>query len=281
VPVEGSADVYYADAMGYFAKAGLAVDIQSMPSSNAVAAAVLSGAVDIGFNTIDVIASAHAKNLPMVVLAPAAEYLAPETSHIAAIMLPANSPVRQAKDLNGKTVSAAGLHSFAQTMMCAWVDQNGGDSSTIKFVEIPFPALPAALAADRIDAAFAPEPFLDAARANGSRVLSYGYDAIAKHFLLTAWTSTPEWTQAHGDVVKRFASVMHETAVWANAHPAESGVILARYTKIDPAVVATMARYRFAEQMSPDLLQPLIDASAKYNGFRTFPAHELFYTPGR
>ena len=54
-----------------------------------------------------------------------------------------------------------------------------------------------------------------------------------------------------------------------------------KYTKIDPAVLATMARSHYAEQLTPGLIQPLIDVSAKYNGFTAFPAPELIYAPSR
>jgi hypothetical protein len=29
------------------------------------------------------------------------------------------------------------------------------------------------------------------------------------------------------------------------------------------------------------MVQPLIDASAKYNGFKSFPAQDIIYAPGR
>jgi len=58
-----------------------------------------------------------------------------------------------------------------------------------------------------------------------------------------------------------------------------SADILAKYTRIAPAVIAAMARSHYAEELSAVQVQPLIDLSAKYNGFRTFPARELFFTP--
>jgi NitT/TauT family transport system substrate-binding protein len=160
------------------------------------------------------------------------------------------------------------------------MDQNGGDSSTVKFIEIPFPAMPAALEARRIDAAFIAEPFLTVALKTG-RVLAYGYDSIAKHFLFGAFFTTPQWAQDHPDVVSRFAVAIRETAAWANKNPVKSGEILAKYTKIDPAVIASMTRARFAEQLTPALMQPLIDVSAKYNGFASFPAQELLSATSR
>jgi ABC-type nitrate/sulfonate/bicarbonate transport system substrate-binding protein len=280
-PVEGAANVYYAKDMGFLAKAGLDVDIQSIPSSNAIAAAVLSNAIDIGYITLDVLAALHSKNFPAVVIAPGAEYRSPATERIAALMVPANSIIRQAKDLDGKVVGVPGLHSFGQTVASAWIDQNGGNSSSVKFVEVPFPATPAALSAGRVDAAMVAEPFLGVAKKNGGGVLFYGYDVIAKRFLLGTWSSSSQWAKNNPDLASRFATAMHEAAVWANENPEPSGAILTKYMKIDPATIGTMARYRFAETITPALMQPLIDVSAKYNDFSSFPASELLYAPSR
>jgi NitT/TauT family transport system substrate-binding protein len=175
-------------------------------------------------------------------------------------------------------MAVAGLNTAAETGPRAWIDQNGGDSSMVRFVEMPFPAMAAALEAGRIDAASVTEPFTSAARKNG-RVLAYFWDAVSKHFLISAWFTTPQWTKDHPDLVRRFAGVMHETADWANKNPAKSAEILAKYTKIDPLIIATMTRTHYGEQLTPRLMQPLIDLTAKYGKFSTFPAQELIFSP--
>jgi NitT/TauT family transport system substrate-binding protein len=280
IPTENAAGPYYASDMGFFAKAGLDVEIQSLASAAAVAAAVSSGAVDVGYNAVDVLASIHQKNIPLVVLAPGGEYLSTANFKIAAMVVPAGSTARLAKDLNGKIVASNGLRSFGEAAARVWIDANGGDSTTCKYVEIPFPTMPAALDAGRIDAALITEPFLTVA-AKTARVLGYGYDGISKHFLVGAWVATPQWASAHPDLVKRFQAVMHDTAVWANANQAKTGDILAKDLKFDPALVATMVRARYTEQLTPALMQPLIDISAKFNSFKSFPAQDLIYTPPR
>jgi NitT/TauT family transport system substrate-binding protein len=274
LPIDGAAEVYYARDTGLFAKAGLTVDIQPMPGSSAIAAAVTAGAVDIGYGNIDVLAALHEKNIPLVPIAPANAYDSPGNTRSAGILLAANSTVRDAKDLTGKIVAVGAIHSIAQIATQAWIDQHGGDSATVKFVEVPIPAEPAALAAGRVDAGFIVEPFLGVA-VQSSRVLAYGYDAIAKHFIIGAWFTTPQWAKDHPDLVKRFAEVMRETAIWANANPDKSAGILSKYSRIDPAVIGTMARAHYGEELAPALMQPLIDAAAKYNGFSPFPAQEL------
>jgi NitT/TauT family transport system substrate-binding protein len=274
VPTDGASAPYYAKDLGYFTRAGLDVEITSMQAASAIVAAVSGGSIDIGYSPVDVLAGIHQKGVGVVILAPASEYVSEELARSAAMVVPANSPVQSAKDLNGKVVSSNGLHSFGEEGARAWIDTNGGDSSTIKWIEMPFASMAGALEAGRVDAVFTVEPFLTGARKVG-RVLGYGYDGIAKRFIIGTWFTTPQWAAAHADVVRRFATAMHETAVWANANKPQSGAILAKYLKMDPAVVATMVRSHYAEQITPALMQPLIDTSAKYNGFKPFPAAEL------
>jgi ABC-type nitrate/sulfonate/bicarbonate transport system substrate-binding protein len=58
-PVEAAAAVYYARDMGLFANAGIEADIQPMQNTPAIAAAIASNAIDIGFITVDVLAEVH------------------------------------------------------------------------------------------------------------------------------------------------------------------------------------------------------------------------------
>jgi NitT/TauT family transport system substrate-binding protein len=277
-PIEPSAEIYYAKDMGFLAKAGLDADIQSMQGSSLIVSAIVSNAADIGFDTLDGLAAQHQKGIPLVILAPTHDYLSPGSLRTQALVVPGNSSIQQAKDLNGKTIAVSTLHSLADVGARVLIDQNGGDSSTVKFIEVPFPAIPGALDAGRIDAAWVVEPFISVARKN-NRVLAYGFDGISKHFAVGAWVATRQWANEHPDLVSRFAGVIRDTAVWANKNPQKSGEILAKYTKIDPAVISTMARVHYAEQLTPALMQPLIDTAAKYNGFKPFPAQELIYKP--
>ena len=274
LPVESAAEAHYARDLGYFAQGGLDVTIQAMPNTPDIVAAVVGGALDIGYTTIDSVASIHSHGIPVVVIAPATDYIDPMTLKTAGILVRPDSAIHSAKDLAGKTIALPALHSLGTTAASVWIDKSGGDSSAVKYVEIPFPAEPAALESGRVDAIFEVEPFFGAAGQH-NRVLMEGYTAIAKHFLLNLWVAKADWAKAHGDLVSRFAAVIHRTAVWANAHQSDSGAILAKYTKIPEKAIATMVRSHYAEELRADLMQPGIDASAKYNGFASFSASQL------
>jgi NitT/TauT family transport system substrate-binding protein len=276
VPIDNAAEVYYAKELGFFARAGLDVQIQPIQNSGEIGSAIASGAIDVGYGTLIPLALAHIKNIPFVIIAPATLYTsrAPNSE----LIVNAASPIRTASDLTGKIVGTNGLGNIAEYGPRVWIDRNGGDSSKVRFIELPFSAMPDALAAGRIDAAWLTEPYLSQTRTTG-RVLATALDTIAKEFLIGAWFTTSQWAQDHPDLVRRFAAVMHETALWANRNPSESAKILVKYTKIEPSVVASMVRSRYAERLSSSLMQPVVDVSAKYGKFATFPAGELLYLP--
>ena len=279
IPAEAAAQVVYAQEMGFFKKAGINVEIQTIGNTNAIAASVASGSSDIGFSGILSIANAYKKGIPFTIVAPGNLY--DSAAPFAAIVVAQNSPIRTAKDLNGKTIGANAVKSISEYGPRAWIDKNGGDSSTVKFLELPFSAMPEAVASGRIDAEWVTEPFLALSKKNG-RVLAYAFDAIGKQFLISGWFANAAWVKDHPDLVAKFASAMRETSRWANANQEKSGEILVAYTKMDPAVLAAIVRTRFADRLDPAAVQPQVDLGARYGMYaQTFPASEIISTPAK
>lgn len=272
-PIDLGAEALYAQDLGFFKKAGLDVNVMVLSAGPAVAAAVAGGSVDIGQANIVSLANAHAHGVPFVAIAPAGYYTskAPTTVMIAA----ANSTIRTPKDLEGKTVAVVTLGDITQVGASAWLTQGGADVHAVHFLEAPQPEVCTAITSGRAEAGVVSEPYLSIALAHGCRVLAPCHDAIAPQFLVGAWFSTSAWAQEHPAIVRRFAAVISETARWANAHHDDSERILAKYThaQFPPG----MRRVPFAEtKTDPRLMQPLIDAAAKYGSLKTsFPAAEL------
>jgi NitT/TauT family transport system substrate-binding protein len=279
IPFEASAQLFYAQESGLWSKAGLSVELQPNPFGAAIAAAVSSNAVDVGYATVMTIAAAHAKKIPFTILAAANAF---DVSQPAGGMLMAGSKdVRKGVDLNGKTIGSPGLNTLGEYGVRAWVDAGGGDAATLRFVEIPFSEMPAALAGGRIDAAFVPEPFLTQAKKLGVHTVAVEMDAVANSFLVAGWFTTPTWANANQRAVALFAQSMRDAVVWAQQNPAKLPAILAKYLKVDPAAEATMPRTYFAKTLDPTQVQPGIDVTAKYAKFPTFPAQEIIYVPPR
>jgi NitT/TauT family transport system substrate-binding protein len=278
-PTDIGSEVFFAQDKGFFKANGLDAQIQVISNGAAITSAVLSGALDVAQSNIASLAAAHEHGLDVVIVAPAGQYSSKEPT--TALIVAKNSPIKTAKDLNGKTLAGNGIKNITQVGAFAWMDKNGGDTSTAKFVEMPFPDMPGALVTGRIDAAVIAEPELSAALAKGDvRVLANCYDGIAKNFLIGAWFTTGTWAKAHPDLVKKFAKAISQTAVWANKNQSESGELVTKYTKI--VFSPGMKRTIFADKLDPANVQPLIDGSAKYGIIKTaFPAADIIAPEAR
>ncbi len=271
LPAEVSGELFYGVDMGFFKKAGLDVDIQYFNNGGAIAAAVASGALDLGLSDLMSVINAHARGLPFVYAAPG--LLSTLKAPTFGLLVPPNSAVHDAKDFNGKTVAVSGLRNIAQIAASAWIDANGGDSKTVHFIEVPFPSLVPALAQGTIDTSVANEPWMTLATDKGNRLIFMEKGALAPAFLLSGWVTTRDWVQKNPDALVRFSAAIREIAAWANKNPQASAPILAKYTKIDVAVIERMHRGQFAERFDPGYVQPVIDAAAKYGVIAAgFPA---------
>ncbi len=278
IPFEPSAQLFYAQELGLWTKAGLNVQMQPNPFGAAIAAAVASNAVDIGYATVNTLASAHAKKLPFTIIAAANAFDVSQPP--GGMLMSASKDVRKGVDLNGKTIGSPGLNTLGEYGVRAWVDAGGGDAATLKFVELPFSEMPAALASGRIDAAFVAEPFLGPAK-KVAHTVAVEFDAIANSFLVAGWFTTIDWAKNHQRAVALFAQSMRDAADWAQKNPAKCPEILAKYLKVDLATVTASPRTYFAKNLDPLQLQPNIDITAKYAKFPTFPAQEIIYSPPR
>jgi NitT/TauT family transport system substrate-binding protein len=261
VPQDSGAECYYGHDAHIFAKHGIDAQINGMASGPAIAAAVLAGALDIGFSNMFSLEAAYDKGLPFVLVAPASVY--DDAAPTSLLVVQKDSPIASARDLTGKTVSTNGLRNIGEYGPAIWIDKNGGDSSTVKFVEIPNPEIREALLSRRIDAANVSEPALTDVKPI-SRVLAKSYTAIAPHFLIGAWFTTAGWAAAHPDLLGRFVAAMRETADWSNAHQGDSAGILAKSVGVDVAVVRNATRARFGDVLTPELIQPTIDVAVRY-----------------
>src|ERR1700733_15264513 len=130
-PVDSAGEIYFAQDLGFFAKQGLDVEMEPGSNGSAMAAPVSSDAVGIGYSDLVTLAKGYLKGIPFVAIAPAAIWIS--TAPVAGLVVPVNSPITSAKELTGKVVAVPGLGTLAEYSPRAWIDQNGGDSNTVKF----------------------------------------------------------------------------------------------------------------------------------------------------
>ena len=274
VPEESVTPALVAESGGMFARAGLDVNVESQGSGTAIAAGVAGGSYAAGKSSLAALITAHVRGLPFLLVAGGSRYAA--SNSYSNLCVKADSPLKTAADLNGKTIASPALNDITTIATKAWIDQHGGDSSTIKVVELPFAAIADALAAGRVDAGFIADPILQQAVDAGKvRVFAHAFDAIAPEFMITGWFVTADYARANRATIVAFNRVMNDASKYVEAHPQDAVAALAKFGGVDPAVIAKSHRLVYAA-LDPKLVQPVIDACAKYKTIpASFDAREL------
>jgi len=253
------------------------VEITTLAGGGATLAALLGGSLDIAYTNSGAMSNAHARGVPLYLFFPGGYYTSSQPT--TALLVAKTSPMRTAKDLNGKTVALSTLRDLVQISCMKWMDENGGDSSSVKWIEMPTAAMSAALVANRIDAAIVVEPQITANR-NTTRIFAKTYDSIAKTLMISGAVATKDWLDKNLETARRFTVVMRQTAEWANKNHSAFPPILSKYTKIPPELIAAEQHTLYGTYLDPKVIQPIIDVSAKYKILpKAFNASELFYPP--
>jgi NitT/TauT family transport system substrate-binding protein len=255
--VEGQAQAYYAQDAGIFKKAGLNVEIQTMQSGAATASAVASGDIQFGASNVLTLGQAHLRGLPFTIVAPGALFDGAKATQF--LVVARNSPITTAKELSGQIVAASSLHGLDQVVAESWIDKNGGDANAVKFIELPQPTMADALEGNRIQAAILQDPELTAA-GNRIRVLGNAYASIAPVYFQSVWFTTTQITAQSADTAKRFSGAIREAGAWAASHQDQAAAILEKYTKV--RTIRTTLRFGTALELN--MIQPVLDAGAKY-----------------
>jgi NitT/TauT family transport system substrate-binding protein len=277
VPVDGYGQPYYGDAAGIFRDAGIDLQVVDLANSGAIAAAIVGGSIDVGLGSPSQLAGAREKGLPFTFFAPGGLYAADAPSSL--LMVPKNSTVRGARDLIGKTIGVDNLTSFTQFGAVEWFKKNGVDPASVKFVEMPFSAMPAAIDAGRLDAGLIAEPAQSAARAT-CRVLADTNSTIGPSWFICVWFTTEAWIAANLTLAHRLARAVVQTSIWANAHHTETAAALEKASKMPHEVILNMTRSRYGTKLDPALMDSLIQIAAKNNMISApIPARTLIY-PG-
>jgi NitT/TauT family transport system substrate-binding protein len=250
-----------------------------MPNGAELVAAVISGALDIGLSAIGSIAEAREKGLPVKCIAPAGMSLSTAPTDI--MMVAKDSPLRTGADFAGKTIAVNGIGNVLMYGTQLWIDKTGGNSKSVKFVEMPFPVMADAVVSKRVDGATMAEPYISDARLV-AKPLANVMDAISPRFPATLWFATDAWLAASPDVAAKVVSVFRQAAIWANAHHKESGDIVLKHTKIKPETLAVMTRSVYGTELLVSELQPGIDAGVRYGAIdKPLAATEIIWKPAK
>lgn len=153
------------------------------------------------------------------------------------VMVRQDLAVTSLRELRGKTFAIPSKYSNQNLVIHKLMEDQGVKPEEIKFVEMPPPDMPGALASRAIDAYFVGEPFAAKAELDGSgRVLYYAKD-IWPHFISCVLVVHENLIRERPAVVRDLVRGIAESGEWAETHRVDAAKVVSPYFRQDERVV--------------------------------------------
>jgi len=264
IPIVDVAPIYIGRDKGFFSKRHIDLHLVQESGGAAAIPGVQSGDFQFAFGNVVSLLLANTQGLPLQAIAEGNSSTGNTSKDFSAVVVPKDSTVQSAKDLEGKTVAVNNLKNIGDVTIRAAMEKAGADPSTVHFVEMGFPDMPAAVAKHRVDAAWVVEPFVTVATSQGARIVSYNFASAAKDLTIATYFTTKQRIAEDPSLVKRFRAAIQESLQYASDHPQAVRAELPKYTKIPEDAAAKITLPKFPQDINVDSMQTLADDMAKY-----------------
>ncbi len=230
-----------------FAAEGINIDVVWTSGGSEILQAVISGAVDVGIGTgVMGVIGAYTKNAPIGIVAN--EFVGSSDLYY---FVPADSPVKSIKDLNGKSLGIARAGSSSESVGSMLAKQAG---ITLKYIPAGGPASTMTmLMTKQVDVAWGVFPvFMDQIEAGKIRIVALGKDAPGISEQTTRVNiASKNMIENRPDVLRRFWRAYLKTI----AHAYASEDIPKQWATMNN-ISLEMAKRVIAENFQKDLILP-------------------------
>ncbi|TDB90698.1 nitrate ABC transporter substrate-binding protein [Actinomadura sp. KC216] len=264
VPVADVAPIFIGISKGFFKKEGLEIETRFAAGGAAIVPSVMGGDFQIGYSNNVSLIVGHARGLPLRAVAPGYKVGTTDGSDPCRVIAAKTSDVRRPSDLQGKSIALNTLAAIGEVTVRASLAKQGVDLNTIKFTEIPFSDMNAALANKRVDAVWNCEPFVTQAVAAGHRSIMSSMVGTQPGLQITSYFTKNSYAEKNKATVERFTRALAAATAYAREHPDEARTEIARFAEIPNTVIGDMTLPTWTETMDPGSFRLLGELSHRY-----------------
>ncbi|MFI1034446.1 ABC transporter substrate-binding protein [Streptomyces sp. NPDC020951] len=271
IPIVDVAPVYLGVKQGFYEKRGLKLSITTAQGGAAIVPGVVSGQFQFGFSNMTSLMVAQSNSVPVQAVSNGIASTGVQGKDFGAITVKKDSPIKSAKDLEGKKVAINTLKNINETAVRESVRKAGGDPDKVNFVELAFDQMAAALDSGQIDAAMVVEPALATVKSQGGVEIASPLVDVAPNLTVAMYFTSTQYAQKNPEVVKKFQEATAESLAYADAHPDEVRQIVTTYTKIPAAVLAQVTLPKWPAEANRSSIEALEKLGEQDKLFKTTP----------
>ncbi|OYO20798.1 nitrate ABC transporter substrate-binding protein [Enemella dayhoffiae] len=268
IPIVDVAPLYLGIKQGYFKEEGIELDPVLAAGGAAIVPAVTSNSYQIGFSNNVSLIIGVSKGLPLQMVSPGVAISPANRSSNAAagycsVVTAGDSAIKGTADLPGKTVAVNTLNNIGDVTIRAALEAEGVNPAGVRFTELPFPDMVAAVEQKRIDAAWVCEPFVTKLTGNGARAILDNYAKTDPNLSVASYFAAKPWAQKNPELLAGFRRAMDKSMKFASQNPDAVRAVLPEYTSIDPATASKIGLPSFPTDFNEPSLNKLIEQSKK------------------
>ena len=267
IPIADVAPAWLGADKGFFREEDMDVSFVPAAGGAEVIPQVIGGDVQFAFGNPVSLAFAQQRGLGLRYVTEGVQGGSSEQDSTNGLLVHKDSAIRSVNDLAGKTFAVNVLNSLGEVTINTALEKEGVDTSNLKFIEVPFPDMLAALERRQFDVAWLPEPFVSQGIAQGHRKLLDPMVATYPRLTLSGYFGSTEFIEQNGDLVERFQRAMNRSLDYAAAHEEEARHAIAENTEIPAPVVAKMPLPHWTSDLNADSVRFLIEQAEKYDYF--------------
>lgn len=269
IPSMTVAPLYLGMEKGFFEEVKLRAEPVQGAGGAALLPALLNNQTQIAYSNVVSLMLAQEQGLPVKVVANGAHTVEPgkpvPEHNNEALVVAEDSGIRSARDLAGKTVAINTLKNVSEVLAKHAIDQSGGDSSQVKFIEMPTSEMLSALDAGHIDAAEVVEPVTTMA-------LDQGFEVLLEPFVslddpasdISVWFTSQRLMEQDPQLISDFQEAMNKSLDSARENPEEAREMVKTYTDVPPELLDRVSLPYWAPDLNVESIEEIGDLSVKY-----------------
>jgi NitT/TauT family transport system substrate-binding protein len=272
IPIADVAPLYVGIDQGFFKDENLEITPKLAEGGAAIIPSVLSGDYQIGFSNTTSLIIASSKKLPVQIIAQGVLGGTGDDDAWDAVVARKGSGIKTPKDLEGKTVAVNTLNNVGPLTINNAMEKAGADYTKIKYIEIPFPDMNAALEAKRVDAAFEVEPAYSGGKAAGGTPVIHSYEEMAPNMTVATYFASKEYIASSADVVDRFKRAIEKSLEFSAQNPDAVRKAVGSYTEIPAEVIDKITLPVWKSDLNEPTIQQVADLAKKYGYIEEVPS---------
>jgi NitT/TauT family transport system substrate-binding protein len=263
IPIVDVAPIYLGLKKGFFSEQNIDLTVDTAAGGANIIPAVAAGQYEFGFSNSPSVLIAQTNGVPIKAIAPGDSTTGRPGSDFSGLVVKDPS-ITSPRQLAGKKVAANTLKGIVELSIRELVAKAGADAASVNVVPINFPDMVAALDSNQVDAIFAVEPALSAAKAKGWHVLG-DFATIDPKMTVALYFTSAHLAVSNPDLVARFTAATAKSLDYASLHPDEVRDIVGTYTTVAADVRAKMVLPGWPMTADSSTLSVLADLIVKYN----------------